>query len=324
MIFVKLSDIRKLTQQFSPEVDRADPAQRNAFMRSLGYEPGALYQELEMESRFVDTHQDISWSNLSVSLHSHTFYEVLCCRNTCGAEYLVGSERYRLQKGDIIFISPGVSHRPLLPEKMTEPYTRDVLWFSSEFVDICRQFFSDKIAGSQRRSSLLRTAGTRWEYLADLFRTGVLETEGGGPGWEAAVIGNAMVLVTHLARAFYDRSSLSLSAQPPELLDRAMAYIENNLANKITLSDAARHLYVSESTVSQTFRNKMGVSFHQCLTQRRLIAAKQLIMQDVLLEHVGQMVGFSDYSTFFRAFKNEFGISPRQYRKLQEDSQLAE
>lgn len=324
VFFVKLSVIRKLTEQLSPAVDRADAAQRNALLRSLGYEPGNLYQELEMESRFVDSHQDISWSNTNVSLHSHTFYEVLCCRNTCGAEYLVGSERYRLQKGDIIFIAPGVSHRPLLPERMQEPYTRDVLWLSTEFVDICRHLFSDSFVNTQRRSSLLRTSGTKWEYLADLFRTGVQESETGAPGWESALIGNTMMLVTHLARAYYDRASLSLSAERPELLDRAMAYIEENLSKKITLSDAARYLYVSESTVSQTFRNKMGVSFHQCLTQRRLIAAKQLIVQDVLLENVGHMVGFPDYSTFYRAFKKEFGISPRKYRKLQEDALYAE
>lgn len=317
---MKLSDIRKLTQQVSPDINRADTAQRNAFLKALGYEPGTLYQELEMESRFVDTHQDISWSNAHVSLHSHAFYEVLCCRNTCGAEYLVGSERYRLQKGDIIFVPPGVSHRPLLPEKMPEPYTRDVLWFSTEFVDICRRLFSDGFEDAHRPSSLLRTAGTKWEYLSDLFRAGVLEAEGNAPGWESAVIGNTMVLVTHLARAFYDRGTLSLSAERPELLDRAMAYIEANLAHKITLADAARYLYVSESTVSQTFRNKMGVSFHQCLTQRRLIAAKQLIQENVQLEDVAIRVGFPDYSTFYRAFKKQFGISPRQYRKLQEDA----
>ena len=293
--------------------------QRHALLKSLGYEPGSLYQELEMESRFVDTHQDASWSNSNVSLHSHNFYEVLCCRNTCGAEYLVGAERYRLQKGDIIFVPPGVSHRPLLPEHMTEPYTRDVLWFSQEFVEVCHRLNSVHFDTAQRRSSLLRTAGTKWEYLAELFRTGVQESEEAAHGWESVVVGNAMVLITHLARAFFDKSELTLSAERPELLDRAMAYIEENLAQKITLADAARHLYVSESTVSQIFRNKMGVSFHQCLTQRRLIAAKGLILQDVLLEHVGQMVGFPDYSTFYRAFKKEFGISPRQYRKLQEE-----
>ena len=97
-----------------------------------------------------------------------------------------------------------------------------------------------------------------------------------------------------------------------------MAYIEMNLAEKITIRDTAKHFYVSESTIRQTFRQKMGVSFHHCLTQRRLIAAKQLIEGGCVLEQVAAQTGFSDYSSFYRAFRQEYGISPRQYRTMQE------
>lgn len=74
-----------------------------------------------MTSRYVDTHRNTSYSNSNIQLHSHTFYELLYVSSSAGAEYLVGSERYRLQRGDIIFVPPGISHRPLLPEGMTAP-----------------------------------------------------------------------------------------------------------------------------------------------------------------------------------------------------------
>ena len=52
-----------------------------------------------------------------------------------------------------------------------------------------------------------------------------------------------------------------------------------------------------------------------------LVAAKLLIAQGQLLEDVSLQVGFSDYSTFYRAFRQEYGISPRQYRKLCENNE---
>ena len=180
--------------------------------------------------------------------YPHSFYELLCCSNTCGAEYLVGSERYRLRKGDIVVIAPGVSHRPLQPEDMTDAYRRDVLWISAEFA----QQLDGALAGEQplRRSGLLRTAGTKWEFLADLFRSGVREAEQAAPGWELAVIGNTITLLTQLNRAYQDTSSHPLHAEKPALLDRAMAYIEENLSGKITLEETARRLYVSQSTIT--------------------------------------------------------------------------
>jgi AraC-like DNA-binding protein len=266
-----------------------------------------------MTSRYVDTHQDFSMSNTQLSLHSHTFYELLCCQNTCDVEYLVGAERYRLQKGDVVIIPPGVSHRPLLPEHMTEPYRRDVLWLSQEFAATMPLFWMEP--------QLLRTAGTQWEFLSELFRNGVREFEQKRLGWEEAVLGNSIQILVYIRRALDEHSAAPMRVEQPELLDRVLAYVEEHLAEKITLADVAKHFWVSQSTISQTFRNKMGVSFYRSVTQRRLIAAKTLILQGLPLEQVNEKVGFTDYSTFYRAFKQEFGISPRQYRKMQENAE---
>lgn len=315
---MKIEEIQKLTKNLPDPAKEWTEEERERYLKNMGFEAGTFYQELEMSSRYVDTHQDVTYANSRVNLHSHNFYEILFCHSAPNVEYLVEAERYRLQKGDVIMIPPGISHRPLLPDHMPEPYRRDVLWISTEVMDQLELLVPADRRIIAQESRLLRVGGTRWEFIGELFRNGVRESEVREPGWEEIVLGNTIQILVYLRRAIQDRSAAPLKAEKPELLDQVLAYIEDHLAEKITLSDIAKHLWVSQSTITQTFRNKLGVSFYRCVTQRRLIAAKTLIIEGVPLESVGQKVGYSDYSSFYRAFKQEYGISPRQFRKKQE------
>ena len=315
---MKLGELRNFAQSV-PDLQGIQLQQwLHARIQSMGMDPSAIYQELEMTSRFVDTHRDISFSNAHMQLHSHAFYELLYCCSDCGAEYLVGSERYRLRAGDIIFVPPGVSHRPLLPEPMTVPYERYVLWLSGDFMEQYARLLPYPFTEKQAQANLLRTAGTAWEHLGGLFLAGIQEAEQRSDGWEAAVVGNTMQLLTQIKRATNKRSDTFMQAEKPELLDRITAYIEGHYAESITIGQLSRSFFVSSSTVSHLFQQKLGVSFYRYVTQRRLIAAKTLIERGQLLESVAAQTGFSDYSGFFRAFKKEYGISPRQYRNLRD------
>ena len=314
---MKLSELKKISQLAQMTNANQFPHHLQEIIQNMGMEPSSFYQELEMDSPYVDTHQDISYSNRNLQFHSHKFYEVICCRNTCNAEYLIGSERYKLIKGDIIFVPPGFSHCPLLQEEMSEPYIRDVLWISEKFMQMLSNTNKDLKLEGFLQPFLFRTSGTGWESLCEQFHEGVIESEAEQLGWSSIVAANTIDILIQLLRAEKNNPVKPLKAEKPELLDRVLAYVEEHLAEKISLADIARNFYVSESTVTQTFRKKMGISFYRCVTQRRLISAKKLIEDGTSLESTAELVGFSDYSSFFRAFKQEYGISPRQYRKIQ-------
>ena len=314
---MKLAELRRLTNEipYAHTMDEQEDILTN--LRRGGINLSTIYQEMEMSYSYVESHHDSTFPNSTVSLHSHDFYELLYCCNSCGVEYLVWSSRYRLKKGDIIWISPGVSHRPLILADTQAAYHRDVILISRKFMDelVCPYGSGDP--RRRQRAGLLRTAGTDWEFLGGFFRNCVRESEQKNSGWEMALLGNVLMLISGLSRC-EGKESLPLTAEKPDLLDRVMDYIEIHYAERITLADTAARFYVSESTISNLFRQKMGASFYRCVTQRRLIAAKDLIRQGVPMESVNEQVGFRDYSGLYRAFKQEYGLSPRQFRQLQE------
>lgn len=285
---------------------------------SLGINLENIYQELEMNSAYADSHRDISKEADLVLPHSHSFYELIYCVSCDKMQYLVGTERYRLQRGDIIWVPPGVSHCPLFTEEMKTPYERIVLWVNAEKM---AAFFDRWSDANQRhtlhnRHYLLRTAGmARERELRELFQRGCRESEKRLAGWETALYGNTNLLLTLLMRA------MNGSGEPPlrektELLDELLSFVSGHLQEKITVSDAARKLHVSESTVTHLCSKRLGLSFYRYVTQQRLDRARRLMMDKVELSTVAEQSGFCDYTAFFRAFKREYGLSPSEYRKI--------
>lgn len=317
-------EIVKLHQvQMISEFYEKDPLSVHDELLNHGIDFSNIYQELEMSSRFVDAHMDISFGDIPVNLHSHSYYEIVYVLSNSGAQYLVGSNRYLLQRGDVIFVPPGIGHKPLFPSELAEPYKRIVLWVSTDFIEGIKHIYPDYQPKFRERVFLLRTVGTPWESIGTYFHKGLKEAQEKKKGWQFALCGNTMQLLTVCLRALSEPATYPLKSEKPELLDDVVSYIESHLHEKITLAETAARFYVSESTIGQTFQKKMHVSFHHYVTQRRLIAAKSMIIKEHNLDILSEKVGFTDYSTFYRAFKKEFGISPKEYRKLIADSSQA-
>lgn len=284
-------------------------------LKDAGFTISDCYQNMEMSEPYIECQRIPGIPSVPVPEHSHRFGELICCLSALGGTFRVGQARFHLQRGDIVLIPGGVPHA-FEPEEPGVLHHGVVIWLSEEYFRVLEELFPNLAAQQHMpvEGGVIRTAGTIWEDLPLLIRGIVSEAESQAHGWEAAVSGMMTVLLTRIGRAAVEMGLVPRNGNKPELLEGILAYVEAMLASKITLEDTANRFWVSQSTITHLFHEKMGTSFYKYVTRRRLEEARNLMMEGMALEKVAARVGFGDYSAFFRAFKAEFGVSPREFR----------
>jgi len=101
------------------------------------------------------------------------------------------------------------------------------------------------------------------------------------------------------------------------IMERINAYVRENLNKSITISELAESLGYSVSYLRAVFRERLGVSLGRYIRESRLSEAAQLLQEPaVKVTEVAERCGFESLVVFSRAFKNAFGISPKDYSKM--------
>lgn len=99
------------------------------------------------------------------------------------------------------------------------------------------------------------------------------------------------------------------------IVKNALAYIEENYARKLTLSEVAEKTYVSQWHLSKLLNRYSEQSFSDILNKVRIDHAKKLLLDPSLrIGDISEQVGFLDLAHFSRVFKKQEGISANEYR----------
>lgn len=94
------------------------------------------------------------------------------------------------------------------------------------------------------------------------------------------------------------------------------AYIKENLAEKLTLEDAAEHVSLSKSYFCRILKDELGYTFTEYVNHLRVERAKLYLSDSTMsIADIAYAVGFDDQSYFTRIFKKLTNVSPGQYRK---------
>lgn len=252
-----------------------------------------------------------------VSLHHHDFYE---CYLFLGGDvtYLIEGKSYLLKPGDIVLVNTKELHQAIINKNGTM-YDRIVLWLSKSFVGelSTNEINLSRCFEDKHRKNVLRGNIEVQQSIKSLL-TKIIGLE------EYKGIGKTLLYKSYLTEILVYLNNVALTKdvelgtdlKKSNLIDRINDFINDHIEEDITLDRIAEEFYVSKFHLSREFKVYTGTTLHKYIVKKKLIMAKELILQGIPIIEVYKVCGMGDYSNFFRAFKSEYGVTPKQYYKL--------
>ena len=254
--------------------------------------------------------------DIKFEYHHHDFSKIVILIDGDLTYYIEGKS-YILKPWDILFVNKNEIHKPVV--NADKYYERIVIWLNPDFIAKYAQGNNNLLKcfeeAMQNNYNLLRLNMKSIENIKNLIqdiKNCDNSNEFGSEILKESLFIQLMVLMNRLFLNS-DKNRDIEDIQYDKTIEEVLSYINSNLENDLSVDTIASKFFISKYYLMRKFKNQIGSSIHSYVIQKRLILAKSLISDGLSMSTVCSKCGFNDYSSFVRAFKKAYGVSPSNY-----------
>lgn len=278
--------------------------------------------EFDRYSKFDSLHdiRIIKHNRYSPSFeHSHDFFELFYVMSG-NCLHTINGNTENLKPGTLCFISPeqvhsvGVFNDSIILIIQIKKSTFDDFFFNLlRSNNILTEFFLGNMCAKSNVSHLIFHFFDH--ELEDLLLSMFLEQEKEDEYTNRLMVNLASLFFIKLVRKFSRSAEIHRNTDPKnKIWIEMLSYINENYSS-ITLSSLASHFNYSEEHCSRIIKSETGQTFTMILRKIRLTSAEAMLLNTPYsVEHISYKIGYENPCTFGNLFKQEYGISPGQYR----------
>ena len=254
--------------------------------------------------------------DIKFEYHHHDFSKIVILIDGDLTYYIEG-KAYILKPWDILFVNKNEIHKPVVnPNKY---YERIVIWLNPDFMAKDAQGNNNLLkcfeVAIKNNYNLLRLNMKSIDIIKNLIQdiqNCNNSNEFGSEILKESLFVQLMVLMNRLFLNS-DKNRDIEDIQYDKTIEGVLNYINSNLENDLSIDTIASEFFISKYYLMRKFKNQIGSSIHNYVVQKRLILARSLISDGLSMSSVCSRCGFNDYSSFVRAFKKVYGVSPSNY-----------
>ena len=275
-----------------------------------------MYECKYISDDFIVQYKDRrKWSKFE-EYHTHDSYEFYYLLEG-DLTFYIGNEEYRMKKGSIALLPPGLHHKSKPNE---DPRHRRILLyikesFVKEFIEVNNEFMG---CFKKPHIQLMKVQQKRIENLLEQMMNEYYRDD---ENRDMVIVKSLLGLIISLINRYKSENesfstAISEGNMPSGKITEAVKHINDYYADDITLASTAQALGINPSYLSRSFKASMNCNFSDYLTNVRINHAVNLLLNsDKNITEIAFEVGYNSSNHFCKAFKKVMGISPLRYRK---------